>query len=390
MPLPSRTHFVLYPFCWRKTIKEKLPNKEADEKKQDLSIDISDDGDHGTSQRRERQSQSSWYLRCACSFFSACCKSSSKWAMANAMPRPSGLGLGFSSGCLAICLPSSDSPSKRSCCMAIDLPSMILGRMILWSFEALAQTGFFAWYTNDWFMPDRFHTGSYRFGARFVFFSSLSQLANSVWQFVETDFLKLLMDSFVCRLTTLQFWTKLYGFSAQNNDKSAKTALTRHKFQVHSVHTSADTAHPDALSLRAWEQTTGEWFEAGLVEGSSKQEGCANNLIFNYCTLKWCLIRMKLCNKSSGCPFKKMQLLRPSTATKSAIGGIESLKRFNLWNCLIQTEITWKWIKNMFILTDQNQDDSAWSFISMEMNGQPCLVLHFPATNCLKQKSKKD
>ena len=130
--------------------------------------------------------------------------------MANAMPLPSGLGLGFSSGCFAICLPSSDSPSKRSCCMAIDLPSIILGRMILWSFEALAQTGFFAWYTKDWFMPDRFHTGSYRFGARFVFFSSLSQLANSVWQFVEMDFLKLLMDSFVCRLTTLQFWTKVW------------------------------------------------------------------------------------------------------------------------------------------------------------------------------------
>ena len=227
-PFPQEHMLFFIPSVEERLSRKNFPTKKRIKKEQRLSIDISDDGDHGASQRRERQPQSSWYLpqptlRCACSFFSAFWMSSSKWAMANAMPRPSGLGLGFRSGFFAHCLPSSDSPSKRSCCMAIDLPSMILGRMILWSLEALAQTGFFAWYTNDWFMPDRFHTGSYRFGARFVFFSSLSQLANSVWQFVETDFLKLLMDSFVCRLTTLQFWK--YRVSPQSYDKSAKTAF---------------------------------------------------------------------------------------------------------------------------------------------------------------------
>ena len=155
VPLPSRTHFVLYPFCWRKTIKEKLPNKKRMKKKQKLSIDISDDGDHGTSPRRERQPQSSWYLsqptlRCACSFFSAWCRSSSKWAMANALPRPSGLGLGFSSGCFAHCLPSSDSPSSGEWSFDSTMQRIRFAqgpRMIRGSFEALAQTGFLAWYT---------------------------------------------------------------------------------------------------------------------------------------------------------------------------------------------------------------------------------------------------
>ena len=107
VPLPSRTHFVLYTFCWRKTIKEKLPNKKWMKKKQKLSIDISDDGDHGTSQRRERQPQSSWYLsQRACSFFSACCRSSSKWAMANALPRPSALDASPTASLRQTALPS--------------------------------------------------------------------------------------------------------------------------------------------------------------------------------------------------------------------------------------------------------------------------------------------
>ena len=43
---------------------------------------------------------------------------------------------------------------------------------------------------------------------QFVFFSSLNQLASSVWQFVETRLL-LLMDSFVWRLTTPVSKTRL-------------------------------------------------------------------------------------------------------------------------------------------------------------------------------------
>ena len=88
---------------------------------------------------------------CFCSLpFSS---SSSKCAIARAIPRPSGLGLGFNSGCFAHWRPSSASSSKRSCCLVMALPSIILGRMILWSFLALAHTGFLAWYTKEWFMP---------------------------------------------------------------------------------------------------------------------------------------------------------------------------------------------------------------------------------------------
>ena len=73
--------------------------------------------------------------------------------MLNAIPRPSGLGLGLSYGCLAHWRPSSASSSKRSCCLVMALPSIILGQMTLWSFFALAHTGFLAWYTKDWFIP---------------------------------------------------------------------------------------------------------------------------------------------------------------------------------------------------------------------------------------------
>lgn len=58
--------------------------------------------------------------------------------------------------------------------------------------------------------------------------------------------------------------------------------------------------------------------------------------------------------------FQEMQLLRRRTAAKSAMKrGIESLNRFNLWNCLIQTEITWRRRKNISRKTDEIQD-SAW------------------------------
>ena len=149
-PFPQEYILFFIPRVEERLSRKNCPTKKRMRKKQSLSIDRYFRWWWSRCfPKMKRQLQSSWYLwqptlRCACSFFWDFWMSSSKWAMANAMPR-SGFGLGFSSGFFAHCLPSSDSPSNRICCCTMDLPSKILGRMILWSLEALAQTGFFAW-----------------------------------------------------------------------------------------------------------------------------------------------------------------------------------------------------------------------------------------------------
>ena len=97
--------------------------------------------------RRQQRKKFDKQLCRACFSFSDFRINLSKRAIANSIPRCS-FGLGLSSGCLAHWRPSSESSSKRSCCFAMVRPSSNLGRMIRGSLVALAQTGFFAWYTK--------------------------------------------------------------------------------------------------------------------------------------------------------------------------------------------------------------------------------------------------
>ena len=141
--------------------------------------------------RRQQRKKFDKQLCCACFSFSDFRISLSKRAIANSIPRGS-FGLGLSSGFLAHWRPSSESSSKRSCCFAILRPSSNLGRMIRGSLVALAQTGFFAWYTKLEFIAKVPHRKLW--GDHSCFLPKLEPAWQSGWQFVQAFSLEVLVD----------------------------------------------------------------------------------------------------------------------------------------------------------------------------------------------------